>query len=97
MNTAQVTQTLPVVQAAFPNARVYRASELAPTWVGVAIDLGQTTYVVYEQDEAADGGYWWTLDAIDHESFDTSTECHRTLAACLGAILATHIATTFGV
>ena len=80
-----------VCQAAFPSARVFPASELAPEWIGTAIELGRTTYVVYQMDTDD-----WNLDAIDQDG-DCTAETHATLAACLGAILAVHVAATFEV
>lgn len=88
-------KTPAICQAAFPNARVFPASELAPEWIGTAIELGQTTYVVYAQAEDANTDRPWTLDAMDDH--DCTSEAHATLAACLGAILATHVAATFEV
>lgn len=77
-----------ICRAAFPQARVFPASELAPEWVGAAIELGQITYVVYGQD--TDG---WNLDTLRGD--EAWADYRPTLAACLGAILEAHVAATF--
>jgi len=89
-------KTAGIAQATFPNARVYQATEIDPGFAGIAIDLGQCTYIVYQQDEATDqGDRWWTLDVIAQD--DTATECHRTLAIVLGSILTYHLTAIFAV
>lgn len=79
-----------ICRAAFPQARVFPASELALDWKGTAIELGQTMYVVYEDDDGD-----WMVDAIDLPSWEAGCSTHATLAAALGAVLATHTAATF--
>lgn len=80
-----------ICRAAFPQARVFPASELAADWQGVAIEFGEFTYVVYQPD---DGDGDWVIDTITGSA--VSADCFPTLAECLGAVMTARIEFTFG-